>query len=53
MLKKKELSKKKNLLMVLWDDSIAFRVLFFILWRGMLKGRMVLPIRKIDTEKAA
>ena len=26
MLKKKELSKKKNLLMVLWDDSIAFRV---------------------------
>lgn len=31
MLKKKELSKKKNLLMVLWDDSIAFRVLFFIL----------------------
>ena len=22
-------------------------------WRGMLKGRMVLPIRKIDTERAA
>lgn len=31
MLKKKELSKKKNLLMVLWDECIAFKVLFFIL----------------------
>lgn len=35
MLKKKELSKKKNLLMVLWDDSIAFRVLFFILGKSL------------------
>lgn len=31
MLKKKGLSKKKNLLMVLWDECIAFKVLFFIL----------------------
>lgn len=31
MLKKKELSKKKNLLMLLWDECIAFKVLFFIL----------------------
>lgn len=31
MLKKKELSKKKNLLMVLWDECIAFKVLLFIL----------------------
>lgn len=28
---KKKLSKKKNLLMVLWDECIAFKVLFFIL----------------------
>ena len=33
MLKKKELSKKKNLLMLLWDECIAFKVLFFILAR--------------------
>lgn len=31
MSKKKEISKKKNLLMVLWDECIAFKVLFFIL----------------------
>ena len=28
---KKKISKKKNLLMVLWDECIAFKVLFFIL----------------------
>ena len=28
---KKKISKKKNLLTLLWDDSIAFRVLFFSL----------------------
>ena len=28
---KKKISKKKNLLTLLWDDSIAFRVLFYIL----------------------
>ena len=45
MLKKKELSKKKNLLMVLWDDSIAFRVLFFIL-AYLVLGFINMPFEK-------
>ena len=42
---KKKLSKKKNLLMVLWDDSIAFRVLFFIL-AYLVLGFINMPFEK-------
>lgn len=42
---KKKLSKKKNLLMVLWDESIAFKVLFFILTYLVL-GFINMPFEK-------
>lgn len=42
---KKKISKKKNLLMVLWDESIAFKVLFFILTYLVL-GFINMPFEK-------
>lgn len=42
---KKKISKKKNLLTLLWDDSIAFRVLFFIL-AYLVLGFINMPFEK-------
>lgn len=42
---KKKISKKKNLLTLLWDDSIAFRVLFYIL-AYLVLGFINMPFEK-------